>query len=318
MHTHNTDRDALRKSLLHKVVDHVPGRTLHVPDKACWGELIEPAPGETPAKTPQGVKVVAICSWTLGFLAFETLKLMERRLPEKVNITGLVTDDPVDRHARISKKKRFWRYYSKTEQAEYERGILEAALTFGVPCYTGEVKCDYFRGLLARWNPDVIIVAAFGQRIDRPIIDYPCFGIYNVHPADLLHHHGAGPQPWEELLERQAQTTRVAIHQVSEEIDTGSVVGESPPINVRMRDGTLSDDVRMIGEKTLVPVDHMVAWLMVDILGLKATGNTGPINYIDFERLFPDSLKKKLMEPIDPSQRGHILPLPSEDIMFTV
>ena len=307
-----------RQQLLSSIKEHNKGREITIPQGVKWGELILPARNEIENKNIEGLKVLAICSWTLGFLAFETLKLMERRLPGKLNLVGLVTDDPTDRNAKISKKRRFWRYYDKPHQEEFELGIIESALTFGIPCYTGDVKSEFFRNLLAELNPDLIITSGFGQIIDQPIIDYPAFGIYNIHPADLLNHHGAGPQPWEDLVARKAETTRVTIHKVSTTIDSGDIVGQSSLINVRLKNNEFTDDVRMIGEKTLLPVDHMVAELVCSILRRRNEGLHKPVDKIDFQKLFSQEFKNKLMEPIIPESRGHILPLPSEEIQFTV
>lgn len=307
-----------RQQLLSSIKEHNKGREITIPQGVKWGELILPAEDETENKNVEGLKVLAICSWTLGILAFETLKLMERRLPGKLNLVGLVTDDPTDKNAKISKKRRFWRYYDKQHQEEFEQGIIESALTFGIPCYTGDVKSEFFRNLLAELNPDLIIASGFGQLIDQPIIDYPDYGIYNVHPADLLNHHGAGPQPWEDLIARKAETTRVTIHKVSTTIDSGDIVGQSSLINVRLKNNEFTENVRMIGEKTLLPVDYMVAELVCRIIRRKNEGLHGPVDKIDFEKLFSQEFKNKLMEPINPENRGHLLPLPSEDIQFTV
>lgn len=312
------DELSSRQQLLSSIIEHNNGRKISIPHGVKWGELILPAMNETENKNTEGLKVLAICSWTLGFLAFETLKLMEKRLPGKLNLVGLVTDDPTDRNAKISKKRRFWRYYDKPRQEEFELGLVESALTFGIPCYTGDVKCEFFRNLLAEINPDLIIVSGFGQLIDQPIIDQPAYGIYNIHPADLLNHHGAGPQPWEDLIARKAKTTRVTIHKVSTTIDSGDIVGQSSLINVRLKNNEFTDNVRMIGEKTLLPVDHMVAELVCRILHRKNEGLKGPVNRIDFEKLFSRKFKNKLMEPVNPEKRGHLLPLPAEDIQFTV
>ncbi len=312
------EKSEYRTSLLKSVKQSNKGREIQVPDDLKWGELILPALNERKPHQEKALNVLAICSWTLGFLTFETLKLIERRLPGKINIVGLVTDDPADVRAKISKKRRFWRYYEPGQQEEFELGIIEAALTFGVPCYTGDVKSSYFRKLLKELNPDIILVSAFGQLIDKPIISYPRYGIYNMHPADLLHHYGAGPQPWEDLVDRRAETTRVTLHRVSEEIDSGDIVGQSPSINVRLKGGGFTDDVRLIGEKTLLPVDHMVAELICTIIRRNHDNIEGTIDRINFEEYFQQDFKDKLMKPIDPSNKGKILPLPSEEIRFTV
>jgi hypothetical protein len=178
------------------------------------------------------MRILAVGSWTLGLLAFESLLDLEKALPGKVRIVGLVTDDPHDPDAKISIHRRFWRYYDQAHREDYEWGILHRALVEGVPCYTGEIKCDGFRSLLATWDPEAIVTAAFGQIIDETIINYPAHGIYNVHPSDLLHHYGVGPHPWEDLVERQATSMRVTLHKVSA---TMFMLRQSVPLTVQQK-----------------------------------------------------------------------------------
>ena len=306
------------EDLLARIIMDNPGRQIRVPHGTRWGHYIMPAPDDNPAKTGRGLRCLVIASWTLGLLSFEAVKALEAALPDKVNIVGLVTDDPLDGSARISIKKRFWRYYPESMREEYELGILESALSFGIPCYTGEVKNDYFRAKLKALDPEVIVVSGFGQAIDAPIITQPSLGIYNVHPSDLLSNYGAGPQPWEDLLERQASSTRVSLHHVSETIDDGAIVGQSSLINVRLANGEMPGDVRQLGEKTLVPVYYMVGELIGRLIERKEAGQTGPITQIDFEAVFDDDFKQELMRPIDPQDRGHVLPLPPGESGLTV
>jgi len=136
--------------------------------------------------------------------------------------------------------------------------------------------------------------------------------------SDLLHGHGAGPQPWEDLVERRASSTRVTLHRVSPTIDDGDIVGQSPEINVRLPDGSVSNDVRMIGEKTLVPVNPMVRELALALVERKASGLKGPLDTLDFERIFSPDFKSRLMEPLDPLGRGHILPLSKDEEQYSV
>ena len=283
-----------------------------------WGRLILPAPDEADKRPGSGLRVLCIGSWTLGLLAFETLLSLETRKPEGINLVGLVTDDPLDVDAKISLKKRFWRYYEEPEREEYEWGILHQALPLGIPCYTGEIKSNAFRDILSKWAPEVIVVAAFGQVIDEAIIGFPAYGIYNVHPSDLLHCYGAGPQPWEDLVERKAFSTRVTLHRVSPTIDDGDIVSQSPEINVRLPDGSVSNDIRMIGEKVLAPVGPMVRELALALLKKKESGLKGPLDFLDFERIFGSTFKAKLMEPLDPVKRGHILPWPDGEEQYDV
>ena len=64
----------------------------------------------------------------------------------------------------------------------------------------------------AQWRPDAILVCVFGQVIDAPIIRLPPCGIYNFHPSDLAHHHGAGLAPYDDLVARGVATTVWAVH----------------------------------------------------------------------------------------------------------
>ncbi|MBI9078791.1 MAG: hypothetical protein JEY79_03510 [Pseudodesulfovibrio sp.] len=297
------------KDLLTKLKIDNPGREISPLPKCGWGHSIIPAPDENPEKTGKGLRVLVIGSWTLGMLAFNAIRELECKRPDRVNIVGLVTDDPLDPNARISEHKRFWHYYGKHRQEIYEFHILEEALRFGVPCFTGEVKNDVFRSQLAKWKPEAIVVAGFGQLIDAPIIRYPDYGIYNVHPADLRNGYGAGPDPWEDLVARRAQTMRVSIHQVSEEIDTGPVVGVSPSINVRLADEECTDDVRLIGEKTFMPVKTMVAELVRGLCSNWESDRPCAISRIDLESCFSLPEREALMRPIDPEKRGTLLSL---------
>jgi hypothetical protein len=95
-------------------------------------------------------------------------------------------------------------------------------------------------------------------------------------------------------------------------------VGQSPEINVLLPDGTVSDDVRMIGEKALVHVGPMVRELALALVDRKASGLKCPLDSLDFECIFGPDFKSKLMEPLDPVKRGHILPLSEGEKRFTV
>ena len=308
----------LENDLLDRITVDNPGRRIVRVEGSRWGRLFLPAPEDAAGRPGRGLRVLCMGSWTLGLLALETVLDLQGRELGAASLVGLVTDDPLDTDARISVKRRFWRYYTEAEREEYEWGILHRALSRGVPCYTGEVKTDAFREILAEWDPEVIVVAAFGQVIDEPIIAFPRLGIYNLHPSDLLHCHGAGPQPWEDLIERRVASTCVTLHKVSPAIDSGDVIGQSPEINICLPDGGCSDDVRLIGEKTLVPVGPMVRGLVHALADRKSSGVTGALCSLDFEQIFDKDLKMKLLEPLDVAKRGHILPLPRGEEQYTV
>lgn len=298
------------EDLLNRLLTGNPRRTVSRALESAWGHLILPAPDETPAQPGSGTRVLFIGSWILGILGLQGIKHAARKHPGRLNLVALVTDDPLDPNAKISVHKRFWRYYSEQTRENYELAIVEEALALGVPCYTGEVKNNLFRNLLAEWDPEIIVVCAFGQLIDREIIERPRLGIYNVHPSDLLHHLGAGPQPWEDIVARKATTNRTSVHWVSETIDEGSVVGQSPPINVALCGGQPCEDAMLIGEKSMMAVPRLVEELLGQLVARKDAGETGPVAAVDFEKAFSPDEREALLEPIDPGRFGKLLALP--------
>jgi folate-dependent phosphoribosylglycinamide formyltransferase PurN len=261
---------------------------------------------------------LVFASFLLGYLLLETLKELEKRNPGKINIVGLVTDDPANLKARISAEKRIWRLFNMRKKVELEKVMIESALASGIPCFTGEVKTESFRKLLAMWNPQAILVCVFGQILDRPIIDYPAFGIYNFHPADLVSHHGAGTKPYEDLIARRAECSKVTVHRVTEEVDAGPVVGQSPPINVQLKDGGFTNDVLVINDKMLVPIDRMAACLVSILVCKWVRGVSGCVEKLNFEELFPQEYKERLMQPIEEDIPKAELPLLDKEIKFAI
>jgi len=287
-------------------------------EESRWGELIIPAKAENPEKNNKGLKVVVFGSFLFGYMLFETLKECQKRYPDRLDIIGLVTDDPVNPEAKISVKKRIWRLFDSEEKLHIEKVMIESALNFGVPCYTGEVKIDYFRQLLKIWNPDAIIVFVFGQVLDPPIINFPPYGIYNFHPSDLAEHHGAGTQPFEDLIARKADTTKLTIHMITEQIDSGPIVGQSTPIRVKMENGEMPDNTYVIDDKIMVPIGNMAAALISGLILRKEKNRSGPVKNLNFEEIFSESFKAKLMEPIKTNIPAELIPKPDKDLTFMI
>ncbi len=75
---------------------------------------------------------------------------------------------------------------------------------------------------LAAYEPDILCVACFSQRIPRSIIDLPHLGCLNVHPSLLPAHRGPVPLFW--TFRNGEQTTGVTIHYLAETMDTGDIL----------------------------------------------------------------------------------------------
>ncbi len=263
-----------------------------------WGGLIEPAPTENPDKKDEGLRVVLFGSWDFGYLVLETLKEFENKYPGQLNLVGLVTDDPLNPDAKISLKKRIWHLLDVPHRLIDETIIIGSALKHGVPVYTGEIKVDSFHDILKKWNPDVILVCVFGQIIDSFAINLPRRGIYNFHPSDLSLHQGAGPAPYDDLLNRHAETGLWSVHYVSEEVDGGKVVGKSPDVKVVDVNNELPANPIIVYHKLAGVLSSMAFYLMQELVRNFEINKEGRIDRVDFNSLIPDSIKNIIMQPV--------------------
>jgi hypothetical protein len=280
------------------VVLNKPGRRFTAAKDTRWGGLIEPDPAENPGKTDDGLRVVLFASWDFGYLVLETLKEFEKKYPGQLNLVGLVTDDPLNPDAKISLKKRVWNLLDLPYRVLDETFIIESGLSHGIPVYIGEVKINSFHSFMKKWNPDVILVCVFGQILDSFTINLPRYGIYNFHPSDLTKHQGAGPSPYDDLAERHAGTTLWSIHHVSEEVDCGQVVGQSPSVNVLDEIGELPKDPLVVYHKLGEALSPMAFFLVKELVRKFELNLPGRVDHINFDSLIPDKIKNRIMQPV--------------------
>ncbi|MFH1401348.1 MAG: methionyl-tRNA formyltransferase, partial [Parcubacteria group bacterium] len=71
-------------------------------------------------------------------------------------------------------------------------------------------------------NPDLIIVAAYGQILTKEILEIPKFGCLNVHPSLLPEYRG--PSPIQYAILNGDPETGVSIILLDEKIDHGEIV----------------------------------------------------------------------------------------------
>ena len=106
---------------------------------------------------------------------------------------------------------------------------------------------------LEDWNPDVIVVVAYGLILPREVLTLPRLGCLNIHASLLPRWRGAAP------IQRAVQagdaTTGVSIMQMDEGLDTGAVLAERPlAIAADDTAGTLHDRLAQSGATLLLEV----------------------------------------------------------------
>jgi len=110
-----------------------------------------------------------------------------------------------------------------------------------------ETFLQIFRGL----NPDLVVVAAFGQILPGEILERPKRGCVNVHPSLLPKYRGAAPLNW--TLIRGEKTTGVTIMMMDAGVDTGDIIlQEETSVGAGETCDGLHDRLSMMGADLLL------------------------------------------------------------------
>jgi methionyl-tRNA formyltransferase len=137
--------------------------------------------------------------------------------------------------------------------------VKEAALAHGLPIYQPpSLRSSAAREQLARWQPELIVVAAFGQILPRPVLDLPVQGCLNVHASLLPRYRGAAPIP-AAILAGDA-VTGITLMRMDEGLDTGPILAQAElPIAPDDTAGSLTEKLAELGARLLV--ETLPGWL---------------------------------------------------------
>jgi methionyl-tRNA formyltransferase len=110
---------------------------------------------------------------------------------------------------------------------------------------------------IAAWNPEIIVVAAFGQILRQDMLDLPPHGCLNVHASLLPRWRGAAPVQ-AAILAGDA-VTGVTIMRMDAGLDTGPILAQrEEPIRADDTRATLKERLARLGAGLLVDVLPMV------------------------------------------------------------
>jgi methionyl-tRNA formyltransferase len=133
--------------------------------------------------------------------------------------------------------------------------VKVAAQSAGVPLYQPKsLRSEDAAAPLRQWQPDLIVVAAFGQILRPHILDLPSHGCLNVHASLLPRWRGASPIQ-HAILAGDSQTG-ISLMQMDEGLDTGPVFVQQA-ISIRKDEtaATLHDRLAKLGASLLA--DHL-------------------------------------------------------------
>lgn len=181
----------------------------------------------------QGMKILFMGSANLARPALQAL--LEKGTD---NIVGIVTqpDRPSGRHRRLTP--------CPLKALAEERGLVPIL----TPEKIGEsASLDTMRAL----NPDLTVVAAYGQFLTREVLDLAPMGSINVHPSLLPLYRGAAPMAW--AVANGDAVTGVTIQHLALKMDAGDIIlQEEHPIRPDDTAETLEERLASLGANLLL------------------------------------------------------------------
>ncbi|MGC8829409.1 MAG: methionyl-tRNA formyltransferase [Verrucomicrobiia bacterium] len=130
--------------------------------------------------------------------------------------------------------------------------VKQVALSYNIPILQPEkARDENFINQLGELQPNLIIVAAYGQILPKSILDLPAYGCLNVHASLLPKYRGAAPIQWA-IINGETETG-VTIMKIDEGMDSGDIVAQrSTPITPEDTAETLHNRLAQIGSELLI------------------------------------------------------------------
>lgn len=130
--------------------------------------------------------------------------------------------------------------------------VKERAQALGLSVYQPEsVKDDGFLSMLAAFEPQVIVVVAYGRILPQTVLKLPPYGCINVHGSLLPRYRGAAPIQWAVL--NGEPEAGVTIMQMDAGMDTGDMLLKGAlPVQEDDTTGSLFEKLAQLGGALLV------------------------------------------------------------------
>ena len=115
---------------------------------------------------------------------------------------------------------------------------------------------------LADFNPDVIVVAAFGQILPQSVLDIPRYGCINLHPSLLPRFRGASPVAATVLA--GDEFTGVSLMLMDSGLDTGPILAQKS-VSISSQDTTSSLTIKLSQIAAQLLPEVLVRWTRGEI-----------------------------------------------------
>ncbi len=133
------------------------------------------------------------------------------------------------------------------------------ARKFGIDLYQpSAIKTDEFLTTLKSYDPDIIVVAAYGRILPETIINLPRHGCINIHGSLLPRHRGAAPIQWSII--KGDPEVGVTVMQMDKGMDTGDILMKAAIVpDPDETAGSLFPKIARLGSHTLMDALDMLA-----------------------------------------------------------
>lgn len=130
--------------------------------------------------------------------------------------------------------------------------IKEAALAHNLTVYQpSRVRDSEFIEIIRDLDPEVIVVAAFGQLLPKELLDMPLYGCINVHASLLPKYRGAAPI--QAAIINGEKESGITIMHMDVKLDTGDMIlQENIPLAEDETGGSLHDKLASLGARLIV------------------------------------------------------------------
>lgn len=161
--------------------------------------------------------------------------------------------------------------------------VKECALAHGIPVYQPlRVKTPEAVERLRQEQPDLIVVAAFGQILSPEILEMPRYGCINVHASLLPKYRGAAPIQWAVI--NGEQQSGVTIMQMDAGLDTGDILLQE----------SVALDPKETGESLYEKLASMGGPLLIRALRALEAGELHPEKQSDLASTYARMLKREM------------------------
>lgn len=132
--------------------------------------------------------------------------------------------------------------------------VKQTAMEAGIPVLQPvRVREESFVETLKEYEPDVIVVAAFGQILPETILRLPPYGCINIHASLLPRYRGAAPIQWA-IIDGEKETG-ITIMYMEKGLDTGDMIARAViPIDEKETGESLHDKLSLLGGPLILEV----------------------------------------------------------------